>query len=143
LEKILRDNGRLADSRLKGARVQWYLEVFKKYAVFDGRAHRTEFWMFVLVSVIISVILAVLDAVLGTNGAGSGLLQGLYGLAVLVPSLAVGARRLHDIGRSGWWQLLVLIPLIGAIVLIVWFAQKGDPSPNEHGPNPWDGPQPV
>jgi hypothetical protein len=55
----------------------------------------------------------------------------------------VGARRLHDIGRSGWWQLLVLIPLIGAIVLIVWFAQKGDPSPNEYGPNPWHGPQPV
>jgi uncharacterized membrane protein YhaH (DUF805 family) len=136
-------HGRLADSHLEGAGVQWYLEVLKKYAVFDGRAHRTEFWMFVLVSVIISIILAVLDAVLGTETAGSGLLQGLYGLAVLLPSLAVGARRLHDIDRSGWWQLLVLIPLIGAIVLIVWFAKQGDPSPNQHGPNPWDGPQPV
>ena len=124
--------------------MQWYLEVLKKYAVFDGRAHRTEFWMFVLVSLIISVILAVLDFILGTNGAGSGLLQGLYSLAVLVPSLAVGARRTARhrpvglVAASGADP-----PDRGAIVLIVWFAQKGDPSPNEHGPNPWDGPQPV
>ncbi|MDH3226673.1 MAG: DUF805 domain-containing protein [Thermoleophilia bacterium] len=123
--------------------MQWYLEVLKKYAVFDGRAHRTEFWMFVLVSVIISIILGVLDAVFGTSGGGAGLLQGLYGLAVLLPSLAVGARRLHDIDRSGWWQLLGLIPLIGIIVLIVWWAKEGDPSSNQHGPNPWAGPQPV
>ncbi len=122
---------------------QWYVEVLKKYAVFDGRAHRTEFWMFVLVSVIVSIGLAILDAILGTNSAGTGLLQSLYGLAVIIPSLAVGARRLHDIGKSGWWQLLGLIPLIGIIVLIVWWAQEGHSGSNEHGANPWDGPQPV
>jgi len=124
--------------------VQWYLEVLKKYAVFDGRAHRTEFWMFALVNFIIGIILGILDGILGTPGAsGLGFLGGLYGLAVLVPSLAVAVRRLHDIGRSGWWLLVGLIPLIGFIVLIVWYAKEGDRSPNEYGPDPWDGPQPV
>ncbi len=121
----------------------WYLEVLKKYAKFDGRAHRTEFWMFVLVSLLISIGLSIIDVVIGTEGDYGGLLSGLYGLAVLIPSLAVGARRLHDTGRSGWWQLLGLIPIIGAIILIVWFATKGHESENQHGPNPWDGPQPV
>lgn len=121
----------------------WYLEVLKKYTVFDGRAHRTEFWMFTLVNIIISVALSIVDAVIGTGGDYGGLLSGIYGLAVLIPSLAVGARRLHDTGRSGWWQLLALIPIVGAIILIVWFATKGHESENEHGPNPWDGPQPV
>lgn len=121
----------------------WYLEVLKKYTVFDGRAHRTEFWMFTLVNIIVSVALSIVDAVIGTGGDYGGLLSGIYGLAVLIPSLAVGARRLHDTGRSGWWQLLALIPIVGAIILIVWFATKGHESENEHGPNPWDGPQPV
>jgi uncharacterized membrane protein YhaH (DUF805 family) len=123
--------------------VRWYLEVLRKYAVFEGRAHRTEFWMFVLVNLIISAVLTVVDIIIGTDGDYGGLLSGLYGLAVLVPSLAVGARRLHDIGRGGWWQLLALIPLIGIIVLIVWWARDGDRSPNEWGRNPWEAPQPV
>jgi uncharacterized membrane protein YhaH (DUF805 family) len=123
--------------------VRWYLEVLRKYAVFEGRAHRTEFWMFVLVNLIISAVLTVVDIIIGTDGDYGGLLSGLYGLAVLVPSLAVGARRLHDIGRGGWWQLLALIPLIGIIVLIVWWARDGDRSPNEWGRNPWEVPQPV
>jgi uncharacterized membrane protein YhaH (DUF805 family) len=123
--------------------VQWYLEVLRKYAQFEGRAHRTEFWLFVLVNVAISLALGILDAILGTRGDFGGLLQGVYGLAVLIPSLAVGARRLHDIGRSGWWQLLLLIPLVGLIILIVWWAKEGDKAPNDHGPDPWAGPQPV
>jgi uncharacterized membrane protein YhaH (DUF805 family) len=122
----------------------WYLEVLKKYATFDGRAHRTEFWMFVLVNIVISIGLNIVDAVIGTNGEyGGGVLSSIYSLAVLIPTLAVGARRLHDIGKSGWWQLIALIPIVGAIVLIVWFATKGKGGANEHGPNPWDGPQPV
>ena len=60
-----------------------------------------------------------------------------------MPSLAVGSRRLHDIGRSGWWQLLLLIPLVGLIVLIVWWAKEGEQAPNTWGPNPWSGPQPA
>ncbi len=122
----------------------WYLEVLKKYATFDGRAHRTEFWMFVLVSFIVSLVLNIVDAIIGTGGdLGGGVLAGIYGLAVLIPTLAVGSRRLHDIGKSGWWQLLALIPIVGVIILIVWFATKGHESENQHGPNPWDGPQPV
>jgi uncharacterized membrane protein YhaH (DUF805 family) len=122
--------------------VQWYLEVLRNYAKFEGRAHRTEFWLFVLVNVAISLALSILDRILGTDGDYGGLLQGVYGLAVLVPSLAVGARRLHDIGRSGWWQLLSLT-VVGIIVLIVWWAKEGEKAPNSHGPDPWAGPQPV
>ena len=123
--------------------MNWYLEVLKKYVVFDGRAHRTEFWMFTLISVVISIVLALIDVAIGTYGAGGGVLQGIYGLAVLLPSLAVGVRRLHDIGRSGWWLLLGLIPLVGIIILIVWWAQEGDAGTNEYGPNPWGMLQPA
>jgi uncharacterized membrane protein YhaH (DUF805 family) len=123
--------------------MQWYLEVLKKYAVFEGRAHRTEFWMFVLVSLIISIVLSIIDVLIGTNTPAGGVLQGIYSLAVLIPSLAVGCRRLHDIDKSGWWQLLGLIPLVGIIILIIWFAKEGDRQPNQYGTNPWDGPQPV
>ena len=123
--------------------MQWYLEVLRKYAQFEGRAHRTEFWLFVLVNVAISFALSIVDYVIGTDTEFGGVLSGIYGLAVLVPSLAVGTRRLHDIGRWGWWQLLLLIPLVGLIILIVWWAKEGEPQPNTWGPNPWAGPQPV
>lgn len=121
--------------------LEWYLAVLKKYSVFDGRSHRTEFWMFVLWSLVVGVVLGILDVVLGTDGQYIGLLGGLYNLAILVPSLAVGARRLHDIDRSGWWQLVGLIPLVGLIVLIVWWAQPGQAAVNQHGPDPWEGPR--
>ena len=105
--------------------MKWYLAVLKKYAEFNGRAGREEFWMFVLINFLVSLILSIIRPL--------GL---IYGLAVLVPSLAVGARRLHDTGRSGWFQLLVLIPLIGPIVLIVFAAQDGQPGDNQYGSNP-------
>ena len=117
--------------------MQWYLKVLSQYADFNGRARRTEYWMFTLISTIISVVLLILDSMLLDFSLGDiGLLQGLYSLAVLLPSLAVGARRLHDTGRSGWWLLIGLIPLIGAIVLIVFFVFDGDRGPNAHGPDP-------
>ena len=116
--------------------MQWYLQVLQKYAVFEGRAHRTEFWMFVLVNLIISIVLAVL----GEAAAFFSVISFLYGLAVLIPGLAVGARRLHDTGRSGWWLLIGLIPLVGVIVLIVFFATEGDKGSNEYGPDPWGAP---
>lgn len=122
----------------------WYLEVLRKYATFDGRAHRTEFWMFVLVNIIVSIGLNIVDAIIGTDGAlGAGLLSSIYALAILIPTLAVAVRRLHDIGRSGWWLLIALIPIVGFIILIVWYATKGERAANRYGPNPWDGPQPV
>lgn len=111
--------------------MEWYLKVLRQYADFTGRARRKEYWMFVVVNVIISIVLTILDQILGIN-----LLAVLYGLAVLLPSLAVGARRLHDTGRSGWWLLLGIIPFIGAIVLIVFFALDGEQGPNAYGPDP-------
>ncbi len=90
-----------------------YVGVLRKYAVFTGRAKRAEFWMYVLLSIIIGYALGLL----------SRSLSSFYSLAVFIPSIAVGARRLHDIGRSGWWQLIGIVPVIGAIVLIIFFAQ--------------------
>jgi uncharacterized membrane protein YhaH (DUF805 family) len=111
--------------------MEWYLKVLRQYADFTGRARRREYWMFTLFNLIIAVVLLLLD-----YGLGTGFLNMVYSLAVLLPSLAVGARRLHDIGRSGWWQLLGLIPIIGTIILIVWAATDGSPEPNQWGVNP-------
>lgn len=117
--------------------MQWYTEVLKKYVVFSGRARRKEYWMFTLFNVIISIILGIADSILGTsNDQGSGLLGGIYSLAVLLPSIAVTVRRLHDTNRSGWWALLLLLPIIGWIVLIVFAAMEGNPGDNQYGPDP-------
>ncbi len=112
--------------------MNWYLAVLKNYAGFSGRARRTEYWMFALINFIIVAVLDVIGIVIK---AGT-LLGGVYGLLVLIPSLAVGIRRLHDTGRSGWWLLIGLIPLIGTIILIVFMATEGQPGDNEYGPNP-------
>lgn len=107
-----------------------------KYADFSGRARRSEYWYFFLFNILVSLVASVLDNILGTDmGTGSGVIGGLASLALLLPSLAAGVRRLHDISRSGWWILVGLIPLVGWIILIIWFVQDshGD---NEHGPRP-------
>ncbi|MFC5468225.1 DUF805 domain-containing protein [Cohnella suwonensis] len=111
--------------------MEWYVKVLQNYAVFQGRARRKEYWMFVLVNVIISIVLGIVEAIVGVDS----LLSGLYSLAIIVPSLAVGARRLHDIGKSGWWQLIGLIPIIGLIILLIFYCTDsvGD---NQYGPNP-------
>jgi uncharacterized membrane protein YhaH (DUF805 family) len=121
--------------------MSWYLEVLKKYAVFEGRARRKEYWMFVLFNIIIIVVLALIDYLTGTFSprAGVGLLGGLYSLAVLIPSLAVTVRRLHDIERTGWWILIGLIPVIGNIVLLIFMVLDSEPGTNEYGPNPKEG----
>lgn len=117
--------------------MEWYLGVLKKYAEFGGRARRKEYWMFVLFNIIIALVLGLIDSMLGlTTESGMGILGGLYTLAVLLPAIAVGVRRLHDTGRSGWWMLLVFVPLIGPIVLIVFFVLDSQPGSNEYGPNP-------
>jgi uncharacterized membrane protein YhaH (DUF805 family) len=114
--------------------MEWYLKALRQYADFTGRARRKEYWMFALFNTIISVVLAILDSALSLNSVLSPSL--LYSLTVLLPSLAVGVRRLHDTGRSGWWMLIGIIPLIGGIVLIVFFATNGEEQPNAYGPNP-------
>lgn len=111
--------------------MEWYLKVLRQYVDFTGRARRKEYWMFTLVNVIISLVLAIIDNLLTI-----GLLGLLYSLAVLLPSLGAGVRRLHDTGRSGWWLLIGIIPLIGWIVLIVFLATDGERQPNAYGPDP-------
>lgn len=126
--------------------MNWYLKVIKNYAVFSGRARRKEYWMFALFNLIFIVIAAVLDNILGTTfkmdlgGAQSinlpyGYLYLLYALAVLIPGLAVAVRRLHDIGKSGWMFLIVLIPFVGAIWLLVLMVLNSK-AENKYGPNP-------
>ncbi|HET6297297.1 MAG TPA: DUF805 domain-containing protein [Kribbella sp.] len=116
--------------------MQWYTDVLKKYITFTGRARRKEFWMFTLFSFIISAVLGTIDNIIGTtNSTGSGLLSSLYGLAVLLPSLAVWVRRLHDTDKSAWW-LLIALTGIGIIVLIVFAVLEGTPGDNKHGPDP-------
>jgi uncharacterized membrane protein YhaH (DUF805 family) len=118
--------------------VSWYLEALKKYAVFSGRARRMEYWYFVLFNLIVLIVLELIDALLGTFNfvQGIGLLSGIYSLAVIIPSLAVTVRRLHDIDRTGWWILINLIPLIGTIVLLVFALTPGTPGSNRYGPDP-------
>jgi uncharacterized membrane protein YhaH (DUF805 family) len=117
--------------------VNWYIEVLKKYAVFSGRARRREYWMFVLFNVIIAVVLTMIEGIADPDSEGSrSTLATLYGLAVLIPSLAVSVRRLHDTGRSGWWLLFGLIPIIGTIVLLIFIIQDSQLMDNQYGPNP-------
>src|SRR5688500_8500448 len=105
---------RLHSSGSWGVVMQWYLKVLRQYVDFNGRARRTEYWMFALFTIIISIVLGLLDLMLGltfVEGSTSGWLGLIYGLATLLPSLGVGVRRLHDTGRSGWWLLIGLVPL--------------------------------
>ncbi len=115
--------------------MNWYLEVLKKYAVFTGRARRMEYWMYFLGNIIISVI-AMIAAVIPLIGGVIGILLLLYCLAVMIPGIAVSIRRLHDTGRSGFWLLVVLVPIIGPIALIIFFVQDSDEGDNQFGPNP-------
>ncbi len=118
--------------------MNWYLKVLKQYADFSGRARRKEYWMFVLFNIIFGFAAALLDNLLGIaiEGIGYGPIYGLYLLAMLIPAIAVGVRRLHDIGKSGWMMLVVFIPFVGAIWLLILFVMDSKPGANEYGPNP-------
>jgi len=118
--------------------MNWYLKVLKNYVGFNGRAQRAEFWYFTLFNFLAVLALTFVDALIGTYSAegGLGLISSIYLLGVMLPGIAVAIRRLHDTNRSGWWYLLILVPLIGAIVLIVFFVQDSSPGTNEYGPSP-------
>ncbi|AYK17685.1 DUF805 domain-containing protein [Aeromonas veronii] len=113
--------------------MNWYISVLKQYAVFSGRARRTEYWMFVLCNVIVMLLLGMVDKLIGGD---NELISSIYSLAVLLPSLAVAARRLHDSDRSAWWLLLGLIPIIGTLVLIYFMVCNGQQGPNRFGDDP-------
>jgi uncharacterized membrane protein YhaH (DUF805 family) len=111
----------------------YYVEVLRKYAVFEGRAGRPEYWWFFLANIIVYGVLAILASAAGTF---FSVLLVLYALGVFLPSLGVTIRRLHDTDRSGWWILVGIVPLVGAIVLIVFYASEGTRGPNKYGAAP-------
>ena len=111
----------------------WKRVVLENYTNFTGRARRAEFWWYFLANLIITIVLNIIDAALGWGSGYGGILSGIYALAVLLPGLAVGIRRLHDADKSGWWLLLVFIPIVGIIVLIVFWATDGTPGANDYG----------
>lgn len=125
--------------------------VLTQYVGFRGRARRSEYWWFVLFTILVGIVAGILDTVLGTtfrsdaNDASAWYLSGGYiaaivNLALLLPTLAVAVRRLHDTDRSGWWLLIGLVPIVGGIVLLVFFVLDGTPGPNRYGANPKQSP---
>jgi len=120
--------------------MNWYIEVLKKYATFSGRARRKEFWLFGLFHILATIMFLFLDGLIGTLDlqSGLGILTSVYILLTAIPHLAVTVRRLHDAGRSGWWYLILLLPLIGPIILLIFCVQNSQPGENQYGINPKD-----
>ena len=119
--------------------MSWFIEALKKYAVFSGRSRRKEYWYFMLFFLLIGIVLSFIDSVISTDAeflADIGLLNGILSLALFLPSIAVTVRRLHDIGRTGWWWLIGFIPIIGTIVLLVFAVQDSMSESNRYGSNP-------
>lgn len=113
--------------------MHWYLEPWRKYLQYEGRARRLEYWSFNLGNLLIYLVLAWL----GSTGLDAAfMVYGLLALAALIPGIMVGIRRLHDTGRTGWWLLISLVPLVGAIILLVFLLFDSEPGSNEYGPNP-------
>ena len=130
--------------------MEWMILPLKRYLEFGGRSRRKEFWMFILFSILVGIAAGIVDAILGYGSGSSyaaangvhasfrsnGPVGGLTSLALLIPSLAVTFRRLHDTDRSAWWLLLTLLPVIGWIALIVYYCIEGTPGPNRFGADP-------
>jgi uncharacterized membrane protein YhaH (DUF805 family) len=111
--------------------INYYTGVLKNYVGFQGRARRAEYWQFALVNVVIVIVLDIIDLAIKSE-----ILAGLYGLAILLPGLAVAFRRLHDTNRTAWWLLIILVPFAGWIVLLVFACLDSTPGANKYGPNP-------
>ena len=114
--------------------MSWFIEALKKYAVFSGRARRKEYWMFALFVGIIYAVLAIIA--IASKTPALFVLLAIFYVGILLPALAVGVRRLHDTGRSGWWLLFGLVPLVGGITLLVFSCSDSQPGENKYGPNP-------
>jgi len=122
--------------------MNWFVTALKNYAVFSGRARRAEYWYFALFYLIFYAVAAIVDVMTGSfdRASGIGICTGILTLAFLIPSLSVSVRRLHDTGRTGWWLLIAFIPLVGAIILLVFLAQESEAGGNRFGANPKAGP---
>jgi uncharacterized membrane protein YhaH (DUF805 family) len=111
--------------------MNYFLDVVQKYAVFSGRARRKEYWMFMLSYIILSIVAVAIDAVIGMQ-----IVSLILSLGLLLPSLGVTVRRLHDTDRSGWWILFGFIPVVGTITLLVFVCLDGEQGENKYGHNP-------
>ena len=112
--------------------MHWYFGVLKKYAQFTGRASRMEYWMFTLFNTLIMIVIGVIEVLLG----GPGIVLGVYVLATIIPHLAVAIRRLHDTNKPGWWFFIAFVPVVGAIVFLVFMCVDSDAGDNRYGSNP-------
>lgn len=118
--------------------MSWYVDALKKYAVFNGRSRRREYWVFSLCNLMVFVVFVVIQGLrLGMAAElAMAVIETLFFLAVLIPALAVAVRRLHDTGRSGWWLLIGFVPIVGLVVLIVFLVLDSQTGENQYGPNP-------
>src|SRR3954471_16059002 len=108
---------------------------FDHYATFTGRSARPAYWWWFLFGILVGIGANIIDAIIGSFG----VISGLVALGLFLPGLAVGVRRLHDIDKSGWWILILLIPIVGFVLWLIWFTRQGDASDNQYGPPPVDG----
>lgn len=109
---------------------------FDSYCRFQGRSSRSEYWWWVLFVAILSFCIGIIESILGFSMTAVQTTSGILSLVLLLPGLGLSVRRLHDIGKSGWWILLGFIPLVGTIILIIWFAQNSQMQDNQYGPVP-------
>ncbi|HEY4310048.1 MAG TPA: DUF805 domain-containing protein [Pirellulales bacterium] len=116
----------------EGFGFQWYLVVWKKFADPSGRARRMEYWTFLLFHYIVIILLMIA----GRMANGSSMIVNLYALAAIVPTVMVRIRRLHDIGKSGWWLLISIVPIVGWIIMLIFLTRASEPGTNKYGPNP-------
>lgn len=114
----------------KEKEMEWYLTVLKRYSDFSGRSRRKEYWMFILINALIGFAIGIVDGLFGTL-----ILTGIYYLTVLVPTVAVSIRRLHDTGRSGWWLLVSFVPIVGLLVMIYFTTMDSEVGENDYGPS--------
>lgn len=118
--------------------MKWFIKAIELCTDFEGRAHREEYWMFVLFNIIFGVGLSIIDSIFGLkyDQFEFGILSTIYSLLIFIPALAAAVRRLHDTGKSGWWMLLVFVPILGAIWLVILLATEGEHGKNSYGENP-------
>ena len=111
--------------------MSWYIQAIKNYCNFSGRARRKEYWMFALISAVIASVLGIVDGIIGIN-----IFTSLYSLFIVIPELSLSFRRLHDIDKSAWWLLIVFVPVVGAIVLLLFSLKPGTIGANNYGDDP-------